>query len=544
MKKGQGSTETLLIIAAVLVIAVAVVLTANYLLGAPTESTSVVDDKFAASLKGAELIGYNKPFDGTPATAPNGIVINRKHTYGVKVVGRDELANMGNLEYLTSLNGDNGTYPVYVSTGGGGGGTAYIPTTPNEADSDGDGITDGNEKPGCVNNPDPNCGVPPGYADLSVDSLSVAASYDSSIKFDTIPLGATVELRATISNKGVEDAGSFTVNFFGSPVFTTGPVPNPTTAFATMPVTGLAALPGVCPANIDYVCGTNNVTYENACYASQAGATIAYKGECSSQGSLFLNTDYLGSVTVSGLAAGESVVVSIPFTASKTGDYRLIASADISNKVPETELENNIGYSDHSIAEVLPDAYLKTDGITISPDEIHGGQTASITATAYNKGGAINGMPVEFFVKDYVPVGINPPHIINTALVTMPITGFATAGGSCPANIDYVCGTDDKTYSNACYASQAGATIAYKGECNAGWHYIGYDTIDVGAVSTTDATLDWTSVEGNYTVIVWANPMGTIDESSTSNNQAESAPFEVQAPYSISPPPGHNTIIN
>lgn len=87
MRKAQGSIETLLIIAAVLVITVSVVLTANYILGEPTEQSSIIDDKFAASLKGAELIGYEQQFDGTDESAPDCIVINREDSYGVSVVG-------------------------------------------------------------------------------------------------------------------------------------------------------------------------------------------------------------------------------------------------------------------------------------------------------------------------------------------------------------------------------------------------------------------------------------------------------------------------
>ena len=503
MRKGQGSLETLLIIAAVLVIAVAVVLTANYLLGTPTESTSVIDDKFAASLKGAELIGYEKPFDGTAATAPGEIVVNRKTHNSVEVIDRDDLANINGLTYLTSLNGENGTYPVYVaSSGGGGGGTAYIVSTPNEADSDNDGIVDKDERPGCVHDPDPNCGTPPGYTDLSADSLATVASYDNSLTLTTIPLGATVELRAAISNKGTANASGVEVKFYKKAIMSTEPV-NPVTALASLPAPTIEppAEPGL-----------------------------------------------IGSVSIASLEAGKSIVVSVPFSANteENKDFVVVVVPNSPNTmVPpnspeEKDPDNNVLVQEYTVAYVQPDAYFVSKDITVEADNAHQGDTVPISTVISNKGSAISDMPVELFVKEYVPVGINPPHNPGTALVTMPITGFATAGGSCPANIDYVCGTDDKSYTNACYAGQAGAAIAYKGKCNDGWHYIGQDTIDVGAVSQTSAKLDWDAVEGNYTLIVWADPMGAIDESVTSNNQAESAPFEILEPYSINPPQNNN----
>ncbi|HPM85922.1 MAG TPA: Kazal-type serine protease inhibitor [archaeon] len=35
----------------------------------------------------------------------------------------------------------------------------------------------------------------------------------------------------------------------------------------------------------------------------------------------------------------------------------------------------------------------------------------------------------------------------------------------CTNNWDPVCGVNEKTYSNECYAKIAGVTVAYKGEC-------------------------------------------------------------------------------
>ena len=55
MKKGQGSLEYLLILAAILAIAVVVVVVANSMLSAPQSQSKVQQDRYACSLQGIEL---------------------------------------------------------------------------------------------------------------------------------------------------------------------------------------------------------------------------------------------------------------------------------------------------------------------------------------------------------------------------------------------------------------------------------------------------------------------------------------------------------
>ncbi len=73
MKKGQGSLEYLLILAAILAIAVVVVVVANSLLAAPQEQTQINEDKYGCSLQGIELVNYNSAFGstGVPTVNPN-----------------------------------------------------------------------------------------------------------------------------------------------------------------------------------------------------------------------------------------------------------------------------------------------------------------------------------------------------------------------------------------------------------------------------------------------------------------------------------------
>jgi len=58
MKKGQGSLEYLLILAAILAIAVVVVVVANTLLSTPQAEAKLGEDRYACSLVGIELVQY------------------------------------------------------------------------------------------------------------------------------------------------------------------------------------------------------------------------------------------------------------------------------------------------------------------------------------------------------------------------------------------------------------------------------------------------------------------------------------------------------
>ena len=55
MKKGQGSLEYLLILAAILAIAVVVVVVANSMLQSPQQQSKIQQDRYTCSLQGIEL---------------------------------------------------------------------------------------------------------------------------------------------------------------------------------------------------------------------------------------------------------------------------------------------------------------------------------------------------------------------------------------------------------------------------------------------------------------------------------------------------------
>ncbi len=72
MKRGQGSLEYLLILAAILAIAVVVVLVANSLLSAPAGQTQVQEGEYACAISGIELRGYDSVYAGAASIVETG----------------------------------------------------------------------------------------------------------------------------------------------------------------------------------------------------------------------------------------------------------------------------------------------------------------------------------------------------------------------------------------------------------------------------------------------------------------------------------------
>ncbi|MFC2174888.1 FG-GAP-like repeat-containing protein [archaeon] len=117
MRRGQGSLEYLMVFAAILAIAVIVVLIANAMLGAPSESAISEQDKANFALAGFDLRGYDKPFDPTdPKTLPQAIV-QGDNTYLYEDDFGDDSTKIGE---LTDSSGN--THWVWTWGGGGGGG--------------------------------------------------------------------------------------------------------------------------------------------------------------------------------------------------------------------------------------------------------------------------------------------------------------------------------------------------------------------------------------------------------------------------------------
>lgn len=109
MRRGQGSLEYLLILAAILALAVIVVLIANSMLGTPKETAVVNQDKYNFALQGWEIRGYDRPYDpNDPGTRPETIAKSGK-SYG------DGGSTPVGTALIGAITGGDGTsYPVYV----------------------------------------------------------------------------------------------------------------------------------------------------------------------------------------------------------------------------------------------------------------------------------------------------------------------------------------------------------------------------------------------------------------------------------------------
>ncbi|MFC2174998.1 class III signal peptide-containing protein [archaeon] len=128
MKRGQGSLEYLLILAAILAIGVVVVLVANSMLATPSGAAALQEDKYKLATQGFEVKGYDEAFTpGESDSLPDSL---KKGDYDYFFSGDTDLPDdsilIGSL--TDSSGGSHSVYTsdstgsYYVPTGGGSGG--------------------------------------------------------------------------------------------------------------------------------------------------------------------------------------------------------------------------------------------------------------------------------------------------------------------------------------------------------------------------------------------------------------------------------------
>jgi hypothetical protein len=205
-------------------------------------------------------------------------------------------------------------------------------------------------------------------------------------------------------------------------------------------------IPEVCTEEFNPVCGCNDVTYDNACFAHAAGISVASQGACDSgEGEGGVCGGLLGA------SCSDGEFCNFPAgafcgAADQTGTCDAIPDACDAVLLPVC------GCDDRSYDN---ECEANRAGVSVASE----GACESTPPTGAVCGGLLGGSCAD-------------GEFCNFPLDA--ICGAADATGTCEAipqactrEFNPVCGCDDTTYGNACEAHAAGIAVASQGECGA-----------------------------------------------------------------------------
>ena len=175
------------------------------------------------------------------------------------------------------------------------------------------------------------------------------------------------------------------------------------TASKTITVAEKVNLPDFAITNINFSKDWPNINEEivitaqvvNKGLASAANIPVKfYDGEPGKQGTVVIGTAVIPSLDI-----GATSSVSIIWSATPSGQYKIYVVADPDNAIPEGNELNNSGYAEIGVG-ILPDFSISSDDITFSHTDLTLGLEVSISTTIHNIGLADANTAVAFYDGD------------------------------------------------------------------------------------------------------------------------------------------------